>query len=128
MHWSWMIAHNKITPEKVPSKTGVSINWVHENNAKSVSAAKAMVSAYGMNNLHVAPALNSRHTEGHAIDMTISWKGELVIQDATGKSITIKSSPLTGMNTELHKVGKTYGVTKYHGGWKDAPHWPTDGK
>ena len=48
----------------------------------SLEAAQAMVTAYGMNNLNVAPALSSNHTRGTAINMNISWSGTLTIAGA----------------------------------------------
>ncbi|MGV3344721.1 peptidoglycan-binding domain-containing protein [Enterobacteriaceae bacterium LUAb1] len=133
MHWSWKIARGLAKPEDVPEKSGINIEWVHKNGnvpdkAASIQAAKDMVTAYGMNNLTVAPALKSRHTEGNAIDMNISWLGNLKIKDKSGTETLIKSFPKTGMNTELHTVGKSFGVTKYHGGSADKPHWSTDGR
>ncbi|WP_349677202.1 peptidoglycan-binding domain-containing protein [Tatumella sp. UBA2305] len=71
MHWAWMIAHRKILPQNVPSYPGACIEWNHGTKDKSISSAKRMVNAFGMQGLHVAPALKSRHTEGHAIDMNI---------------------------------------------------------
>ena len=128
MHWAWMIHHQRVSPEDVPAHSNVDIEWVHSDAKESVKAASEMVSAYGMQNLKVAPALNSRHTEGRAIDMNISWAGVLTVADKDKKKVTIKTSPKDGMNKELHQVGKTYGVIKYHGGAKDKPHWSDDGR
>lgn len=128
MHWSWMIANRKTPPNKVPDFKGVNINWVHEYDSKSIAAAVAMVNAYGMHNLHVAPALNSRHTEGNAIDMNISWREELKINNVFGELVTISSHPNNGMNRELHQLARMYGVIKYHGGFADEPHWSNDGR
>lgn len=123
-----MIAHRKILPQNVPSYPGGYIKWNHGTNDKSISSAKRMVNAFGMQGLHVAPALNSRHTEGHAIDMNISWTGVLKIINASGETIEINTSPCSGMNAKLHQVAKTYGVVKFRGGFKDVPHWSTDGR
>jgi len=128
MHWAWMLSNKKVTPEKIPSYRGIPIEWNHQTNEKSVIAAKNMVNAYGMQRLHIAPALNSRHTEGNAIDMDISWSGILKIEDAKGEMVEIEKRPSNGMNVELHKVAKTYGVVKFSGGMGDAPHWSTDGR
>ncbi|MDB6141995.1 MAG: peptidoglycan-binding protein [Pseudomonas sp.] len=87
-----------------------------------------MVNGYGMKNLKVAPSLTSRHIEGHAIDMSISWSGSLSILDSAGAMVTIATEPKTGMNTQLHAVGASYGVIKFRGGEKDKPHWSTDGR
>jgi len=128
MHWSWMIANGKTEAADVPAKAGVNINWDHGNAETSKSAANAMVSGYGMSGLKVAPALRSRHTEKKAIDMTISWKKDLVIVGADGNEVTIKTEPRTGMNEELHAVGAGYGVVKFWKGDADKPHWSTDGR
>lgn len=128
MHWCWKISRRLVRPSDVPPMTGVNIEWDHKNDAKSLQEASAMVAAYGMTRLHVAPALRSRHTEGNAIDMNISWTGELNIIDKSNNSVIIRTSPQDGMNTELHQVGKSYGVIKYHGGAKDKPHWSSDGR
>ena len=80
-----MIAHRKILPQNVPSYPGGYIEWNHGTNDKSISSAKRMVNAFGIQGLHVAPALKSRHTEGHAIDMNISWTGVLKLSTPVGK-------------------------------------------
>lgn len=128
MHWSWMIANGKTEAANVPAKAGVNINWDHGSAEASKVAAKAMVAEYGMSGLKVAPALSSRHTERKAIDMTISWKKDLVIAGADGNEVTIKTEPRGGMNEDLHTVGAGYGVIKFWKGDADKPHWSTDGR
>ncbi|WP_286178416.1 peptidoglycan-binding domain-containing protein [Enterobacter sp. Ap-1006] len=134
MHWSWKLARGMVEPANIPEKSGVEIEWVHKgangkaDRNKSINAAKAMVRAYGMSNLNVAPALRSRHTEGNAIDMTLSWMGNLEIKDNKGETVIIKTMPRDGMNAQLHEVGKSFDVIKYHGGANDKPHWSTDGR
>ncbi|MGH6647286.1 hypothetical protein [Aquabacterium sp.] len=120
-------------PTKVPSRAGVNIQWDHldadgkYDSAASLTAAKAMVGSYGMLNLEVPPALNSRHTMKLAVDMSISWSGDLSINDKEGKAVVIKSEPRTGMNADLKSVGATYGVLKFVGGAADKPHWSDNG-
>ncbi|WP_197715448.1 hypothetical protein [Aquitalea magnusonii] len=128
MHWSWMISHEKVKADEVPPMMGVHIEWDHGDDNKSKRAAAGMVSAYGMGALKIAPALRSRHTERKAIDMNIGWRGTLKIIDANGDEVEIRSSPSSGMNSDLHKVGKSYGVIKFWKGAKDKPHWSTDGR
>lgn len=71
------------------------------------------------------PAPTSRHTEGKAIDMDISWTGDLTITNAAGAQTVIKTTPLTGAgNTTLHGGGAGCGVHKLA---SDPPHWSTDG-
>lgn len=31
------------------------------------------------------------------------------------------------MNSDLHEIGRSYGVIKFHGGTKDKPHWSVGG-
>jgi D-alanyl-D-alanine dipeptidase len=123
MHYCWRIAKEGMAAKDVPTKAGVDIKWVHPEDAQSVAAARAMVAGY---NIVRRPSLTSRHSEGKAIDMTISWAGDLVITDAAGKSVKITSTPRNGENADLARVGAGYGVIKaiFAG---DPPHWSNDG-
>lgn len=129
MHWAWKIANNLALPQDAPPMVGVEIQWTHTDDAgapdipKSRSAASQMVTGYDIVTL---PALVSRHTQGRAIDMTISWKGDLKMRDARGKLTTISSLPRTGMNSVLIDAGATYGVIKAKFA-NDPPHWSDDG-
>ncbi len=122
MHWSWQISKGGFDPSKVPPMTGVAVEWVHSTLAKSRKAARDMVAGYG---IVFKPALNSKHTEGLAIDMTISWSGSLKIKQQDGTVRTISSSPRNGGNAELWKVGAGYGAIKLP---SDPPHWSDDGR
>lgn len=74
--------------------------------------------------VHIA-ALNTRHYLHVAIDMTITWAGALHIRDAENVEHVITSTPRTGSgNTQLHAVGRTYGVIKLV---SDPPHWSDNG-
>jgi hypothetical protein len=127
MHFSFAIARESLDPRTVPAMAGVDIQWVHKTPqgqpdlAASKSPAEQMVVGYG---IVFKPALTSRHTEGKAIDMTISWQGDLKIANADGTTTTITSLPKNGGNTDLHNVGSTYGVIKLV---NDPPHWSSDG-
>lgn len=127
MYWSFAIAHDSQNPAKVPLLDGVDIQWVHTDPAgnpdpaASKSAAAQMVAGY---QTVFRPALTSRHTQGLAIDMSISWQGQLTVRDATGNPVAITSSPGNGGNADLWKVGATYGVIKLP---SDPPHWSSDG-
>jgi len=108
--------------------SGVDIQWLHLNAqgqpdlAASRSAAEQMVQGYG---IVFKPALTSRHTEGKAIDMTITWQNSLLIANGSGTMVTISSSPRDGAgNADLHQVGSSYGVNKL---LTDPPHWSSDG-
>jgi len=127
MHFAFAIAHGTANPAKVPLMEGVDIQWVHTDAAgnpdpvATKTAAADMVRAYG---LSFPPALTSRHCEGLAIDMRISWLGNLAIADGSGKRISIANDPRDGGNSALHQVGASYGVIKLV---TDPPHWSSDG-
>jgi hypothetical protein len=140
MHWSWLIAKGKVKPENVPAFTpaprqsAVNVCWVHQKSAgfdeaASVAAAKQLVAAYGIDpRLRDAPALDSRHTQGLAIDMTTTWTARKVaIRSGNGQLVTIGSAPRTGLNPLLVKVGKTYGVVHFLSPAQDPNHWSSDG-
>jgi hypothetical protein len=128
MHYSFRIAREGLDPAAVPAMEGVDICWVHRdangntNNAAARAAAQAMVNGFEI--VH-RPALQSRHTQGRAIDMNISWTGNLTLNDGAGTAVTITTTPRTGAgNAALHGVGGTYAVRKLAG---DPPHWSDDG-
>jgi hypothetical protein len=85
-------------------------------------AAEEMVAGFG---IVFRPALTSRHTEGNAIDMMISWNGNLTIVNRLDRPVTITSVPRDGGNLNLHQVGAAYGVFKLV---SDPPHWSSDGR
>ena len=126
MHYAWEIAHGT-DPSKVPAMSGVDIEWVHKDKqgkvdlAASKKAAQEMVQAYHM--AHQA-VLKTRHEEGLAVDMDITWSGELKINDGNKKLVTIKTSPQNNNNKELQAVALTYKVHKLG---SDFPHWSSDG-
>jgi hypothetical protein len=127
MHFAYSIAREGLDPATVPAKPEVDIQWVHPastgvtSRQASKAAAERMVQGYG---IAFKPALQSRHTEGKAIDMSIAWIGDLVIAKADGTSVTVTSAPRTGDNASLQKVGLSYGVEKLV---TDPPHWSLDG-
>jgi hypothetical protein len=128
MHYSFEIARKNLDPGAVPARAGLDIQWVHTDAqgnpdpGASRSAAEQMVQGYG---IVFEPVLVSRHTQGLAVDMTITWQGDLTIAQGTGTPTTITSLPRTGAgNADLHAVGATYGVIKL---LTDAPHWSSDG-
>jgi hypothetical protein len=122
MHYSWAIAHGRIKPAAVPGSAGINIRWDHGDDTKSKKAAAEMVKLFDM--VHEA-SLTSRHIEGKAIDMSISWTGTLTIASQDGKEVRIAAPPRSGDNPALHAVGATYGVNKLV---TDPPHWSSDGK
>jgi hypothetical protein len=128
MHWSWLIARKGHDARKVPALPGVDIDWWHGSQTLSAQKAQEMVAGYGTGHLKVAPSLASRHIEGKAIDMHITWQGTLAIRRKDGTAVKITSAPRDSTNAELIAVGKTYGVIHFINALKDRPHWSTDGR
>lgn len=124
MHFAWRIAHGTIEPGRVPARAGVPIDWDHGDDRASRAAAQEMVQRARM--AHLA-SLTSHHTRGKAIDMTITWKGHLVLKLPGGRIWEIAEPPTNGAgNRELHEVGSgIFGVRKL---LKDPPHWSADGR
>lgn len=127
MHWSWEIVKQGYDPRKVPKQPGVNIVWWHGDLATSKRKAREMVNGYQINNLKVAPALRSRHIEGKALDMEVTWTGTLKVKRKDGTTATIALTPRNSTNADLIAVGKTYGVIHFMQVAKDKPHWSTDG-
>jgi hypothetical protein len=127
MFTCWRINKRTINPQNAAKDPAVDIDWVHRTASGDVDldasrdAAAAMVRAYG---IVFSPARRSMHTLGQAIDMTITWPGKLVVATKTGESVQITSTPRTGLNRDLRRVGATYGVVKNP---SDPPHWSTTG-
>ena len=129
MHHAYKIAHNVEDPTTIPKMPTLLIDWVHRDESgepdlpASRSAASQMVTAFG---LVTQPALVSRHTQGRAVDMDISWTGTLTIAPKGAKPRPISSTPRSGENKDLHAIGASYGVIKavFAG---DPPHWSDDG-
>lgn len=129
MHWAHKIFRNGFPPAEVPAMAGVAIQWVHPTLSQSIAAAEEMVLKFRIDNLaeDTPPALNTKHTAREAIDMSITWTGNLELKKRDGTIETIDTLPRTGMNLQLKHVGKTYGVIKFVGGARDKPHWSTTG-
>jgi len=122
MHWCWMIANLSQAPSAVPPMTGIDIDWTCRGDGSAArAAARAMAEGF---NLEVLPALDSRHTQRRAIDMTIRWDGMLSLRDFDGNLHHIGGSPRDGTNHELGQVGASFGVLKLD---TDPPHWSEDG-
>jgi hypothetical protein len=127
MHYAYQIGRLGMDPRTVPPMAGVAIAWLHRTAtgvpdlAASREAAREMVATYG---IRFPPALISRHTQRRGIDMDIGWTGSLKVANAQGEEATIATEPRSGLNPQLHAVGKTYGVIKLV---SDPPHWSDDG-
>jgi hypothetical protein len=129
MHWAHKIVKNGFNPAMVPPMAGVNIKWDHPTMEASVDAARGMSAVFQITGLaaNTPPALNTLHTSGEAIDITITWTGTLNIANKDGSITAIDTTPRTGMNLQLKAVGLTYGVKKFVGGNADRPHWSTTG-
>jgi hypothetical protein len=126
-HWCWLIGLGKAKPSEATTMPGVDIEWDHGEAAKSKSGAYAMIQHFGLAvppSSTNAPALNSNHIAGKAIDMDITWTGTIQIKkkDGTSESVTFMSD--VNKNVKLHAVGASYLVKKLT---TDAPHWSIDG-
>lgn len=101
MHYCCMIAQGKQDPACIAPMPGVDIDWGCVSPEVSKAACEAMMQGYGI----VFPAaLQSRHTQRLAIDMTI-----------TGFHLS---------GQDLWDYGKSFGVVKLV---SDPPHWSSDG-
>jgi hypothetical protein len=81
-HWSWLIGLGKAKASAAGKKDGVDIEWDHGDDAKSIAGAKEMIAGFGLAippKSKVAPALNSKHINGTAVDMTIKWSGTIEV-------------------------------------------------
>jgi len=126
-HWSWKIHLDKCKPSDPPAKAGVEIEWDHGDIAASKKGAKEMVEGFGLAVPPAstnAPSLTSNHISGKAIDMTLTWTGELKIKNKAGTVVAVPWMANVNANTKLQDVGSTYGVKKLK---TDAPHWSHDG-
>jgi len=126
-HWCWLIGLGKSKPSEATEMTGVDIEWDHGDDAKSKQGSKEMIDGFGLAvppSSTNAPALQSNHTPGKAIDMDIAWKGTLKIKNKDGTEASVAFMDNVNKNTALHAVGETYGVKKLV---TDAPHWSLDG-
>jgi len=124
MYWAAQIARGGSTGQNIPPYPGVEIEWWHGSVEASRRAAQEMVNAFGIGDNPVAYPERSLHDESKAIDMKISWPGNLRIRRADGQYVTITSAPKDGTNRDLVEVGKGYKV--FHLA-SDPPHWSETG-
>lgn len=126
-HYSWLIGLGKLKPKAAKAKLGVDIEWDHGDAAKSKAGALEMIRGFGLAvppNSLVAPAVDSNHIAGKAIDMSIAWTGELEVAKKDGKTVKVPFVDNANKNTRLHAVGASYGLKKH---LTDKPHWSVDG-
>lgn len=127
-HWSWKISQGKCKPSDAKKMIGVDIEWDHGDIRKSKVGALAMVTGFGLavppRSIN-PPSLISNHISGKAIDMTIKWTGTIKVKKKGGTEVSLIFKSNVNNNTELHKVGESYGVKKLK---TDAPHWSFNGR
>jgi len=126
-HWAWLIALGKSKASDAKPMAGVDIVWDHGDAAKSKFGAQEMVNGFGLAvppKSTVAPALSSNHIVGKAIDMDITWTGELKVTKKNGTVVSVTYMLNPNLNTKLHAVGESYGAKKHK---SDAPHWSVNG-
>jgi hypothetical protein len=126
-HWCWLIGLGKAKASDAADMDGVDIEWDHGDAGKSRSGAREMIDHFGLAippNSTNAPALNSNHITGTAIDMNITWTATMKIRKKDGKEESVVFMEDVNRNTKLHAVGASYGVIKLT---TDAPHWSLDG-
>ena len=124
MHYSWRVANGDILPDQVPQISGLNIQWDHGELKASCHAARRMKELF---NLAYKPSLTSNHIKGKAIDMNITWKGQLTLNvPGQEQPEVIASGPRNGHeNRQLHRVSRKFGVKKL---LSDKPHWSFDGR
>jgi hypothetical protein len=126
-HWCWLIGLGKAKASEATDMTGVEIEWDHGDEEKSKKGAKEMIDGFGLAvppNSTNAPALNSNHIAGKAIDMVITWKDTIKIKNKDGTEESVAFMDDVNKNTKLHAVGESYGLKKLT---TDTPHWSVDG-
>jgi hypothetical protein len=119
MHYCWLIGHSKFDPDDVPAyqpigdqRDPVDIDWVHRDAkgnrdiAASWRASLEMVNGFKMAGLRMAPALDSNHVRRQAIDIDISWHGDMDILNANGNTIRIETLPATGPTAGLSRSAR----------------------
>ena len=124
MHWASWIAWKKIKPSEAEDQQKTGIIWDHGDDAKSIQAAKEMCSKAGYD-IAFPAALNSNHTRGLAIDMTITGLPETITGLPGKKSARIGTEPAE-TNTALHDLAWKYYKIRKHP--TDPPHWSPNGR
>ncbi|MFN3972845.1 MAG: peptidoglycan-binding protein [Gemmobacter sp.] len=127
MYYCWQVGKMGMKADKVPKIAGVDINWDHGDEKKSKAAAKEMFDAFGIAGVVAKPG-KSNHLTGNAIDMNISWSGDLKMKDGNGKDVTIDTKPASERNTDLQDVGATFGCKNGAKTVNEPWHWSTTGR
>ena len=140
MHYSWLIAHRKLSPLRVPHFHAdrhhgpVAICWVHvgahgADIHASIVAARKLATTLGVVSMHGAPLLTTLRTEGLSIVMSTTWTSRrITITDAMGHRVTIRSLPHNGLNKGLIAVGATYLVIHFLKASQAMNDWSVNGQ
>lgn len=137
MHWAWGLVHGfpanmcpkglppntPIKPGAIPKRADVEIDWTHAGNLKAAKdAARAMIAGYHM---AYPAALEGRHIDGKAIDMSIAFRKAAKIVGGDGIEYAIEAGA-TGVSDSVIALGNSFGLFKLPNK-KDPPHWSIDG-
>ena len=121
MHWCCMVGGSGQDPHGVPPLQGVNIDWTCGGSiANARTAARAMMAGYA---IQFPAALESRHTQRRAIDMTIHVPAGAVIAPSGAAAVTFREAA-DGLDPRVIAIGKSYRVIKLP---SDPPHWSDDG-
>jgi hypothetical protein len=126
-HYAFKISRGIISPENVPIRSDVKIDWTHNTLRESKEAATAMVLKW---DISYQPSLTSNHIGGNAVDLLISWDASkekpLKIKDSEGNShIVIFPKTETDPSTEtLDLIAESFGIYNLKG---DKNHWSNTG-
>ena len=127
-HWAWKIYQGKCKPSDPPPMKGLDIEWDHGDLNQSKKAAAEMVKGLGLAvppRATEPPPLSGNAIRGMAIDMSIRWKGKLVVRKRDGTPVEIRYMQDPNKNALLQKVAASYGVNKNKG---DASLWSHNGR
>lgn len=126
-HWCWKIYLGKCKPSDATKMQDVDIEWDHGDLKKSKAGAHEMVAGFGLAvppKSILAPSLTSNHIEGKAIDVDITWTGQIKVKKKDNTEVSVTYMANANANTVLHSIGASYSVIKLK---NDAPHWSFDG-
>ena len=128
MHWCCEIKNGK-DAKTIPNMSEVNIEWWHGDQTSSVDAAQEMFDGFEIDPKNVnCPAEHSKHNTREAIDMKLTWNGDITIKNASGQDVKITTVPRDNTNLDLIKIAKTYSVYHYVPITDDKKHWSSDGK
>lgn len=119
-------------PAKVPPWPGVDICWDHHGDdgqrdlAASRAAAQQMKEKMNFGDL-VAPPGKSNHQERIAVDLKISWEGDVTLDDGTVLHGGTGNAKIDAFNADLVELGKSCGVLKHPKNPTEWMHWSIDG-